>query len=963
VVTIGPKAPLVGRAAQMQTLREALGRARAGRPQLLVVVGEPGVGKSRLLSDLAEGVDEAVQVLVSHCLQLSGSVLPLAPIQGLVHRAYRRLGADMVRRAAGPYLPVLAVLEPALAAADAAGTTAGGVADQRQLFAAVRHLLEQLSEAGPLLVVVEDLHWADAATVDLLRYLTLSLENAPVLLTATVRAGPTAEQLLATVGRPASVTTVELGELSPEETARLAEELARHLPASGEEQRRLDVDRLVELSGGNPLYLEELVSARGSEGLPDSLRGLLLTRLESLPADARELVELVAIGDPPMRYEDLLSATGWPEDRLDSVLGQARANGVLTLTSTGRVAWRHPLLGDAARDALAPGKQRALHRSWATALSHDTLAGPQTALAIAHHWAQADEADQAIGAAWTGARAATALQDHATRAALLDRVIDFWSHADTSEIPADLVDVLSEAARSHELAGEYEPGLARLDQAAELLDPASDPGRAASMLVSRGRVEWSWHDTSPEPSLQRALDLLPDIGHDDVRARVLADWVDYRASVSQTAGIGEVAERAVRLSRAVGDAASEAKALRGLALARWLDVPAEAVALLRRAIALADQAGDYDVMLSAMGNLVFTRSEFVGQRERALDDAREFLATARQRGMDLHIGTGGLLIVAAQVQAVAGDLDAAQESARRAQTIVGEHGMANFCRSVCATIALIRGDVDTARAVLADVARSPHGHLDAGCADAASWLAWLDDGPDSAADVVLPYLQQALDAGDDLIVLVNSEQVLPLARYVRLSRPIPDPQAEGTRTLVALRDVYRRVVPHNAVVAVLDATLAPLDSADPAEHWRAAVSAYRQDPGLMTLYWHVDTLLRLAETTSDRAEALDALDSGERLARKLGSSAQLDEVTTLRQRLAGQPGPAGLTAREIEIVDLVAQGLTNSQIAATLFISRSTVGVHVSNILTKTGCADRHEAGGWAREHGLVRGSLAPRRE
>jgi DNA-binding CsgD family transcriptional regulator/tetratricopeptide (TPR) repeat protein len=947
--------PLVGRVEHLDAVRRQLGQARAGEPRLVLVVGDPGVGKSRLVGEVSGEVDDRARVLVTHCLELSGAVVPLAPVQDLVHRAYRRLGVEEVARAAGPYLSALSVLEPALATTSDA-TAVTQVADQPQLFAAVRHLLEQLAEPGPLIVVVEDLHWADDATLDLLRYLMLSLPDAPVLVLATARSGPVADQMLSRLGRLPAVSSISLAALPPDEARRLAEVLIDQTSSAAPGESLLDVERLVERSGGNPLYLEELVAAADSDGLSASLRGLLLSRLESLPGDARRLVDLLSLGDPPVRFEDLIAATGWAEERLDTALGQARAGETLTLTPGGRVSMRHPLLGDAAREALEPGRRRALHRAWAVAASRSrAVRGPQAASAVAYHWDRAGEPGPALRAAWDGANAASGLQAHAIRAALLDRVSDLWAHADTRDMPADPVDVLTEAARAHELAGAYEQAAHRLDQAMDLLDPAQDLGRAACVLVARGRVEWAWHDTSPEPTFQRALDLLPEVGYDDVRARVLSQWVDQRANVGHMAGIRERAEQAARLARAVGDRAAEARALRCLAMARWLDEPAEAVGLLRRAITLAEQVGDYDVMLSAMGNLVFTRAEFLGEREQALVDVQEFLAIARKRGMDVHVGTGGLLIIAAQAQLDVGDLEAAQESAIRSMEVLGEHGYSNFARSVLADAALIRGDLDTARTVLADVARSPHGHLETGAHDAASWLAWLDDGPTTAADMLLPYLCQALDAGDDTVVIVNSNHVLPLARYVRLSQPIPDPESEATRTLVLLRDVYRRVVPHNAVVAVLDATLATLESTDPADHWRAAVGAYRRDPGLMTLYWHIDTLLRLAETTPERAEALDAVDTAGRLANQLGSPAQLDEITTLRRHLAGQPGPAGLTPREAEVLGLVARGLTNSQIADRLFISRSTAGVHISSILTKTGTPNRHEAAQWAHDHGLVR--------
>ena len=537
---------------------------------------------------------------------------------------------------------------------------------------------------------------------------------------------------------------------------------------------------------------------------------------------------------------------------------------------------------------------------------------------------------------------------------MLDRVSDLWPQAHTQGIPADLVDVLAEAARSHELAGTYDQATARLEQALTLSDPSKDPRRTATLLVACGRVEWSWHDTSPEPSFRRALALLSATGSDDIRARVLAEWADYQTNVLQMDGLGELAGEAVRLARDCGDVATEAKALRCLAHVEWLASPAESAQRQRRAIRLADEAGDFDVMLSAMGNLANTRAWFLGERSEALTELRQFWQVARRRGMHAHIQAAGLLVVTGQLQRDAGDLDGAEESALHAERMIGEHGYTNFCRAIRADVALIRGDVQAARELLHEMVRSPHGYLDIAGLDARAWLTWHDDGPTAAAEVLLPGLLRALDGGNDLAVIGLSNHVLPLARYLRLSQPVLDADSSLARAVHAIRDIYRRAVPHDPSVAALSATLAPLDAADPAHHWRTAVGAYDQNPGLTGLYWHIDHLMRLAETTANRAEAHAALSLADDLARDLGSQPQTMEIASLRMRLAGQTGPAGLTPREMEILGLVARGLTNSQIAEQLFITRSTAGVHISNILTKTDTHDRRQAVRWARDHGLV---------
>lgn len=946
----GLAAPFVGRADQMGLLRAQLDSARTGQPGLVLVVGEPGVGKSRLVSELTAAVDDQTGVLVTHCLELAGSAVALAPVQGLVHRAYRRLGAEVVREAAGAYLPMLAVLEPALANGGGAVTT---LVDQRQLFAGVRHLLEQLADARPLLVVVEDVHWADEATLDMLRYLAVTLDDASVTVVATARAGyPTTAQLVTAASRLPRVTTMEVPALPPEAAAHLAGALARGSPGRDEQHDApLDVARVVEQSGGNPLYLEELVAAAGGQTLPDSLRGLLLERLDGLSEPARDLVDTVAVGDPPLRYDDVLAATGLSETQLDACLNEARARAVLVVTPDGRVALRHPLIGDAAREALDPGRRRSLHRAWASGLARATTRSPQTALAVAYHWDLASEPGPALQAAWDGAQAANSLDAPGARAELLDRVATLWSQTDASSIPADLVDVLSEAAQSYELAGGYEQAAARLETALELASVSDDPDTVASLLISRGRLEFPWRDGDAEPYFQRARDVLPVEGHDAIRGRLLGAWAESWHNAGRRDGLREMAAEAARLARASGNAADEALALRSLGGSLGVDQLQRKSEIFQAAIELADDAGDYDAMMHTTAALVNT-TWVLGQREQAMRYIQHFLRVARQRGMDRHLSVSGLLIIGAGLSVDSGDLDGAVRMTHEAQDIVGDHGFINDCCMIRAKAALIRGDLDSARTELASFVPSRYADPETAGMVERAWLVWLDDGPAAAADLLLPSFRQGLQPGHEGD-LVDPHDVYSLARYVRLSRPTLDSDSEVVEVLDALRQFYRRLLPHYPVIGVLDATLASVDGVDPAEAWRAAAAGMADTA---PVYWHADTLIRLAEATPRRTETADALDTAEELAQRLGSRPQLDEIDAVRGRVEKRPAPAGLTPREVEILLLVDQGLTNSQIAQALFISTSTVGVHISNILTKTQTHSRHDAARWARDAGLVVG-------
>jgi DNA-binding CsgD family transcriptional regulator len=168
-------------------------------------------------------------------------------------------------------------------------------------------------------------------------------------------------------------------------------------------------------------------------------------------------------------------------------------------------------------------------------------------------------------------------------------------------------------------------------------------------------------------------------------------------------------------------------------------------------------------------------------------------------------------------------------------------------------------------------------------------------------------------------------------------------------TVRQLRDLARAQVPLLPLADVAHAALATADGADRAERWRSAAAVFDRAAGLV--YWRLDTRLRLAENTADRAEAVSVLDLAEHEARQIGSAPQLDEVDMLRRRVGA--APAELTPREVEVALVVTDGLTNREIGERLLISSKTAGVHVSNILAKTGLATRYDVAAWARTHGL----------
>jgi DNA-binding CsgD family transcriptional regulator/tetratricopeptide (TPR) repeat protein len=923
----------------------------------VLVCGEPGIGKTRLVGEFADAAGEQAQVLVGHCLEMSAQAVPLAPVQGLVHRAYRRLGAVELRRAAGVFAPDLAAFEPALFDdAPAPAQHAGSHADSR-LFNAVRHLLENLSASQPLVVIIEDLHWADSSSMDLVRYLLATLEDAAVLIVATMRSGTSAERdFRARAASSPSTAWIDVGRLNRSEATQLASAMRRQgVDATGTPSAHPDDDAgrtvwAVQASEGNPLYLQELVWASEVGELPSSLQVLLTSRLAGLSDTGRRVVDLVSLGDPPVRYTDLLAATAWSETRLDAALEAATSLDVLSTDQDEQVRLRHPLLGEAARATMDAGGRREHHRAWATACSSARPSSPRLALTAAYHWQEAGEPGRALQTALDGAEQAQALNEHATRAALLDRVCALWPYADSSSTTFDLVDVLQRAARSHELAGEYRAAGDALDRAVEECQRNGDSCRSASLLAARGRVAF-WQGEGVLPFLEGALHVLPPDSHGQVRAQVMAEMSDALNEEGRPAAAAQAAEQAIRLSNENDDPATQAMAMTILAHVSQYSDPQRAVELAQTAVELADRAGAYDVMLQAMSTRLGASDALLGvDTPTLLAQVEEYLHIAHARGLDGHRLAAYLLVVQAYMLLSAGDLDAALASADRALPTMREHGLQNHCLNVRGTVHLIRGEHEQARHTLSGLIRATYMHLDTAAIDAQAWLVWLSEGPEAAADLLLGHLHAVADRNETSMVWV-SEQVLSLARYLRLSGRATDINDPGVRVLAHAGTILRPLISHDPLPDVIDATLATAHGTDPVDMWRSAAAKGTPWVGV---YWRIDILLRLAEVTPRRAEALQSLASAEAEARRLGSTAQLAEAAALRRRLDGQAGPAGLTAREVQVLALVGQGLSNTEIGQRLFISRSTVGVHISSILAKTGAADRKQAAAWGRDQGLL---------
>jgi predicted ATPase len=359
---------LVGRAGQMGALQEAFAAVRQGGHPAVLIGGEAGAGKSRLLAEFTAATAGA-RVLTGGCLQLGADGLPFAPFTAMLRQLVRELGADAVTamvpdRGAGE----LARLLPELGEPPGGGDPSEARA---RLFEELLTLLEHLAGPGPVVLVVEDAHWADESTRNLLAFL-IGQQRAlrGVLIAVTFRSDELhrthpLRPLLAELARIEWVQRVELPRLTRRETGELAARLQGHQPSEDL------AARLFERSEGNPLFTEELLHCQDlTRDLPESLRDLLLASVARLPEHTRDVLQVASAGLDPNGHALLCAVSRLDDEELARALRPAVAANVLLATREG-YSFRHALIREAVYEDLLPGEGQRLHARFAAALEAD----------------------------------------------------------------------------------------------------------------------------------------------------------------------------------------------------------------------------------------------------------------------------------------------------------------------------------------------------------------------------------------------------------------------------------------------------------------------------------------------------------------------------------------------------------------------------------------------------------------
>ncbi len=367
---------VVGREREIATISRVLDDALAGNASHLLVAGEAGVGKSRLVSEAVRVAGErGMQVLRGACVNIGAAGVPYGPIVEVLRELHRELPPEDMADLVGPSGTDLARLLPALVAdADLPEPSTQSQWLQARLLEALLGLVQRLADRKPLLLVVEDLHWADPGTRETLTYLVRNLRADAAVLLLTYRSDELHRRhpllpWLAELERTGRVERVELTRLEPASTKEL---LAAIL--GGDPDRDL-VDRVLERSDGNPFFIEELLMAEGASsdrGMPPTLRGILLARISALPEAAQSVVGVAAVAGRRVDHDLLATVAGQDESTTLAALRDAVGQQVLVADSVGGsdgYAFRHALMQEAAYEDLLPGERRRLHRAFAEAVA------------------------------------------------------------------------------------------------------------------------------------------------------------------------------------------------------------------------------------------------------------------------------------------------------------------------------------------------------------------------------------------------------------------------------------------------------------------------------------------------------------------------------------------------------------------------------------------------------------------
>ncbi|MGH2616534.1 MAG: helix-turn-helix transcriptional regulator, partial [Thermomicrobiales bacterium] len=991
---------LVGRDAHLGALQSVLEQAKAGFGQTVLVTGEGGIGKSRLVAEMKPHAEPAGFLILQGNSFEPDRSLPYAPILDLLRSSVASLSGDTALRMAS-VAPELRTLLPELAAflpEVAPSPMLDAEHEKRRLFAGLAQAIVQLAETRPVLAIVEDVHWSDETSLEFLLYLARRLAAQPVLLLLTYRSDEIREgvaRLLAAFDRERLAAEIRLARLS--------------LADVGAMLRAIDPDRLdhaefvaamYELTEGNPFFVEEVLRSLSAAAeidpvddgwgdkhldqlrIPRSVDDAVQRRAARVSGDGRRVLTLAAVAGRRFDFPLLRALTGLDDDALLQLIKELIVAGLVVEESVERFAFRHALTRQAIYAGLLAQERRALHREIAETMERLAEGAPEAHLADlayhhfgAGHWAQALTYGRRAGEAAQRLYAPRTAIEHFTRALEAARHIAQPRPSSLYARPSPLLeglpaDLYLARGRAYETVGNFERARADYETALELADVAGDRRAEWQALMDLGLL-WAERDYERTGDYyRRATDLAQELADAGLQARSLNNLGNWLGNVGRPAESLRAHQRALALVEALGDdrAIAETHDLLGMAYGIAAGDPIAAVDHFARAAERFRALDDVFGLISSLTSYAVytcpgndeTLFSPLGQRDDCARTLDEAWSLARQ--VDWLGGQAYAEFARGRALGAFGEFDAALAHARQSLSIATEIEHRQWaCAARC-----ILGYVHVA--MLAPDAAIPQ--LELGCTLArdvgsAWWTSWgtanlafahLLDGALARAEAtlagVMPEDRRPCNVGERWGSWAWGELALAQGR--------PEPALRIAGELLASAPGPDRGQPIPALLKLKGEALTALGRLDDADPVLAAALRGAVDRGARPLLWQVHRAqARLhrarkeyAAARQDCAAAREVIGT---LAATIGDEADRDRF----QRLALASLPAlpkgkppsprrveaarfdGLTPREREVAAEIARGKSNREIAASLFTAERTVASHVGHILAMLGFTSR----------------------
>lgn len=842
---------LLERSGPLAALAEAREQASKGHGSVVLVTGEPGIGKTALVTRFVTDLGEEARVLWGTCDDLSVP-RPLGPFRDLMGSASASL-RQALSSGAPPYRIHSLLLE------------------------------ELEAPPRPTVLVVEDVHWSDQATLDAITVIGRRIGGLRAVLVLTFRAGEVEvdHPLHAVLGELRSDTSLylQLAPLSRQAVAALAGE---------------DAERVYEATGGNPFYVTEMVG-ESSTALPPSVAHAVLGRAARLSNEARSLVELVSMV-PSRMPTDLLEVVmpDWAEAAEEPERRQ------LLSVSSNSVQFRHELARAVFKSSVPAARRRRLHSRILQAL----LALDADPADIVHHAEEAGDVGVVADHALIAARRAAAVESNREAYSHFRRAVEF---ADLLSL-SDQAGLFEDFATAAYLVGRMDDAFAAIRRAIlinEEMDDQEAIGRSTRILS-----RFYWYAGDGEAAVKKgraAVEILEPLGESVELAKAFSGLSQLAMLSAQTEQAIALGSRAVELSQRFGDDRTQAHALINIGSARMFLDPDDTVDLLE-GHSLADASGDREQAARALLNLGYANITWVrpGPARRYTDQA---IAYAREYEVD------GLLsycmTMSAWLHLRAGNWEEAERIAR-GEVDKGTTVSQLLAKTVLAELAVRRGD-----------------------ADAPLLLVGLGEQADRTGELqrIGPVLQLQTEW------TLTTGAPVPLERFARAKETMEAIvgsvgwSGAGLAAWAAVAGIELEV----------DERLPEPYLAMTRREWAVAADAF----GAVGWVYDRAIMLSLLDDEQSLVEAIDIarrLGAGPLEGRLNGRMRELGMTVPRRPRQTTLANPAGLTSRQLEVLELLSQGLTNAEIAERLFLSLRTAEHHVEAILTKLGVSGRRQA-------------------